>query len=221
MAYSDNTKQLEMLFGHTINTIVEGELFLSDMHAATNHDILKNFDITHVVNASNGIVENAFPDKYEYLNIDVEDDNEADITPHFEKVFDFLSSSASDGASRILFHCRLGVSRSATLLLAFMMKKYAMTLREAYDLAKGRRSKIQPSDTFTDALLRYESELFPQRESDISFKYITGYSSRPSSIHSKMSIKESFVEEASETNIAEDEMSKDKQSNDNTCCIVS
>lgn len=220
MSFSDHTKQLEMLYGSSINTVVEDSLYLSDMTAATNADILGKFNITHIVNASNGKVPNAFPEKYKYLNINVEDDNVEDITPHFQKVVDFLSST--NDAKRVLFHCRLGVSRSATLLIAYMMHQFAMTLREAYDLVKSRRAKVQPSEAFTDALLKYETEVFPERESEISFKYITGYSTRGSSMHSKASLmgKESISEGTETCGETEDEK-EEKESACCSCCSIS
>lgn len=125
----------------------------------------------------------------QYFNVNVEDNNEEDITPFFSQVFEFLTST-EDGDlkdKRVLIHCRVGVSRSATLLIALLMRQYAMTLREAFDLVKSRRPKIQPTDYFTDALIKYEQEIFPERESEISFKYMTGYSFRASSLHSKAS----------------------------------
>mmetsp|Transcript_9530 Transcript_9530/g.15865 ORF Transcript_9530/g.15865 Transcript_9530/m.15865 type:complete len:98 (+) Transcript_9530:2-295(+) len=97
-----------------------------------------------------------------------------------------------------------------------------MTLREAYDLVKSRRAKVQPSEAFTDALLKYETEVFPERESEISFKYITGYSMRQSSMHSKPSLmgKESIISEGTETR-DEAEEEKKESSRCCSCCSIS
>ena len=156
----------------------------------------------------------------QYLNVN---DNIADISPFFSEVHKFLKSTSDE--KRILFHCGLGVSRSATLLIAFMMRSYAMMLREAFDLVKSRRAKVQPTDVYTDALIKYESEIFPERESEINFKYMTGYTSRPSSMHSKASttsLKDDTVEEVEEGGGADKEKNnaegEDKDSEKSKCC---
>jgi hypothetical protein len=161
-----------------------------------------------------------------YLNVNVEDNNEEDISPYFAEVFEFLTCTDDEDEKRVLFHCRVGVSRSATLLIAFMMRQHAMTLREAYDLVKSRRARVQPTDAFTDALLKYETEVFPERESEISFKYMTGYTSRPNSMVSKNS-SSSLPEvsaSVSESIILEGEEDKDKEGGGAcscSCCSIS
>lgn len=114
----------------------------------------------------------------------------------------------------------LQVSRSATLLMAFMMKKYDMPLREVFDLVKSRRPKVQPTDLFTDLLMSYESEIFPERESEINFKYITGYTARPSSLHSTMSLKGDAIQEGEEPSDNKDtnDTEEKKESPDTGCC---
>ena len=71
----------------------------------------------------------------------------------------------------ILFHCRMGISRSSTLLIAYVMKWHNITLKEAYRLVKQKRPKINPSPVFSEALVRYENQLFP----DLSSSSMTAY----------------------------------------------
>ena len=138
-----------------------------------------------------------------------------EISHYFDRVHEYLNSDEEE--KRILFHCRMGVSRSATLLIAFLMKQHDMVLREAFDAVKNRRPKAQPSDIFTDALIKYESSLFPMRESSISFKYMTG---RPSSMSPKSlisAVRDSGVDEVTSA----EEVQKDRKNDNNcACCII-
>jgi protein-tyrosine phosphatase len=62
----------------------------------------------------------------------------------------------------ILFHCRMGISRSATLLIAYLINSKNMTLKEAYGLVKRKRAKICPTPMFADALVKYERMIHPE-----------------------------------------------------------
>ena len=70
------------------------------MTAATNLEILRRFKITHIVNASNNTVPNAFPDDFTYINVNVEDDDEDDISPHFDAFHEFLNLSTEVSSVR-------------------------------------------------------------------------------------------------------------------------
>lgn len=58
-----------------------------------------------------------------------------------------------------LFHCYAGVSRSATLSIAMLMKLFNLPAKDSYEIAKQGRPIINPNQGFVDALLRYEKTL--------------------------------------------------------------
>jgi len=64
--------------------------------------------------------------------------------------------------SIIQFH--LGVSRSATIVLAYLMKYHHNTLKEAFYFLIEKRPQIWPNEGFLLQLLRYETELTRSRE---------------------------------------------------------
>lgn len=49
---------------------------------------------------------------------------------------------------KVLVHCHRGVSRSATIVIMYLMRKFKLTLRDAYKLVKSRRDKIDPNAGF-------------------------------------------------------------------------
>ncbi|KAF7264751.1 hypothetical protein GWI33_022477 [Rhynchophorus ferrugineus] len=61
---------------------------------------------------------------------------------------------------RILVFCVAGVSRSATLCIAYLMKYHQLTLLEAFDHVKKIRPKIHPNCGFFQQLMDYEKSLF-------------------------------------------------------------
>jgi len=58
----------------------------------------------------------------------------------------------------------LGISRSATIVLAYLMKYHHNTLREAFYFLIEKRPQIWPNEGFLLQLLRYETELIRSRE---------------------------------------------------------
>ena len=52
-------------------------------------------------------------------------------------------------------HCFGGISRSATIVIAYMMKKEMMNLEEAFNYVKERRDIINPNDGFIKKLLDF------------------------------------------------------------------
>lgn len=55
---------------------------------------------------------------------------------------------------KILFHCRAGVSRSATLAIAFLCVAKNYRLSDAYDLTRSKRAIINPNKGFKNCLVK-------------------------------------------------------------------
>lgn len=56
-------------------------------------------------------------------------------------------------------HCQAGISRSATICLAYLMRTNRVKLDEAFEFVKQRRSIISPNFSFMGQLLRFESQV--------------------------------------------------------------
>ena len=61
---------------------------------------------------------------------------------------------------RTLVHCVAGVSRSASICIAYLMKYERMTLDQAYRHCKRRRPVVHPNVGFWRQLIDYERRLF-------------------------------------------------------------
>ena len=77
---------------------------------------------------------------------------EENISQFFEKAFQFIEKS-----DKVFVHCERGVCRSASLVIAYFMKKNKMTLEESFNFVKSKRSIIDPHGGFMKQLKNYVS----------------------------------------------------------------
>ncbi|KAG0266517.1 hypothetical protein BG011_002007 [Mortierella polycephala] len=80
------------------------------------------------------------------------------LQSEFPKAFEFIEEAKSLGG-KVLVHCQLGVSRSASLVIAYMMKTQQMKLTEAYDFVKARSGVISPNMSLMYQLSEFEKSL--------------------------------------------------------------
>jgi len=128
-----------------INKIQE-KLFLSDWKASSRLDILKELEITKVISLGNENEQKfyIFYEGIEYLKIIIDDSPEENISQYFEETNKFISEG------NVLVHCNKGISRSATIVIAFLMKK--MSYDKAFNLVKRKRHFIKPNAGFIKQL---------------------------------------------------------------------
>ena len=124
---------------------------------AVNLEILEHYKVTHILNLAS-FIENKYPDKIVYKKIRILDVPEMHIIPHFEEAFEFINKGMESGC--VLVHCNAGISRAATIVIAYLMKTRNMTLTQAYGLVKEKRPVISPNSGFQVQLETYEERLF-------------------------------------------------------------
>ena len=136
--------------------VVIPRLLLGNALAAKDLKALHCAGVTHVLNATSS-VPNHEPDAFKYLRIPVEDSNDADLTPHFDQASDFIAEALMEGGS-VLVHCQQGVSRSASLVLAYLMRERRWPLARARSHVDQCRW-IRPNEMFWEQLRRHECHL--------------------------------------------------------------
>ena len=123
------------------------------------HDInlLENHKVTHILNVTTMAMVD-FPDRFIYKHVSITDLPETNIVASFDECFLFIDSARqSEGC--VLVHCMAGVSRSATIVIAYLMKSEGMTFRAAFDHVKQRRPCICPNEGFQRQLKEFGEQL--------------------------------------------------------------
>ncbi|XP_017143354.1 dual specificity protein phosphatase 18 [Drosophila miranda] len=93
-----------------------------------------------------------------YLRVNAQDRSEVDLAKHFDEVADLIEEVRLNGGVSLI-HCVAGVSRSASLCLAYLIKHAGMSLREAYTHVQSIRPQVRPNSGFFQQLRRYEQQL--------------------------------------------------------------
>jgi len=80
------------------------------------------------------------------------------MSQHFRVASEFIERALAEGHS-VLVHCQQGISRSSTLLIAFLMHSRRMGLAEAYTLVRSARMVAKPKANFLRQLVKFGNEL--------------------------------------------------------------
>ncbi|XP_076358322.1 dual specificity protein phosphatase 3-like [Tachypleus tridentatus] len=140
-------------------------IFIGDERAARNKTYLKQFGITHVVNTAEGSgfgQVNTGRSYYhgtniQYLGMNVLDIPQACISDHFEEAVNFIDCALKNGG-KVLVHCLMGVSRSSTITIAYLMMRKGMTAEESLRTVRNIRD-VRPNVGFLHQLVELETKL--------------------------------------------------------------
>jgi protein-tyrosine phosphatase len=127
---------------------------------------LKGAGVTHVVSclAEDDRSQTAFLGQhFDHLFLGVRDGMHEDIAGTFSQLFDFATAAtASDAKAKLFVHCEVGVSRSATLAIALLMKTEGLSFFDALREVRSKRFQVLPNIGFASQLQRLEHELQPR-----------------------------------------------------------
>ncbi|PRQ16875.1 putative phosphoric monoester hydrolase [Rosa chinensis] len=140
---------------------ITSSLFIGGALAARSVYTLQRLGITHILClCSNeiGQSDSQFPDLFEYKNFSICDSEDFNISNIFDEAVEFIDRVEETGG-KVLVHCFEGKSRSATLVLAYLMLRKNSTLLEAWNSLKQVHRRAQPNDGFAKILLNLDKKL--------------------------------------------------------------
>lgn len=131
-------------------------LYLSNARAAADRSVLTRLGITHILTIeTRKLPKSTFNDmNISTLFIRAYDLPETHLISYFPMANAFIEEGLKKG--NVLVHCHFGVSRSATLIIAYLMEKYKMTFEQAFVYVRQRRKFINPNSGFVAQLREYQ-----------------------------------------------------------------
>ncbi|CAB1325323.1 unnamed protein product [Coregonus sp. 'balchen'] len=103
-------------------------------------------------------IDNFFPESFSYMNIRVYDVEATDLLSHWKNTYTFINTARQSGQA-VLVHCKMGVSRSGSTVVAYAMKQQRWSLEVALSYVRDRRPIVQPNEGFMKQLHTYSGIL--------------------------------------------------------------
>lgn len=127
-------------------------VFLGNIDGAKNRVELHRLGITNIL-AVGYYLNEFFPKEFKYKTIEIEDNINENIIFHFVTCIEFI-----DKSEKCFVHCRAGTSRSAAVVIAYIMVKYKKKYFTARKFVEDKR-RIQPNESFVQQLKNFEEIL--------------------------------------------------------------
>lgn len=147
------------------NELLRGRLWIGDCISSEEPFLLKH-QITHVVSLNDPGIR--VPLYYEgrgivYHRIRVEDNPNANIKQYFDEacrfIHDAFTGQKEGDVCNVLVHCQAGVSRSAIICMAYLIKYHGLSFMGAYGVVKAAREIICPNTGFLEQLMEWEKNM--------------------------------------------------------------
>ena len=129
-------------------------LFLGCYRNACNKEEIKDLKINYVLNCAFECME-SFSNNIKYCHLKLSDMPSFRIIPFFERATSFINQAHKSGGV-ILVHCQLGISRSTSCVIAYMIKYMGYTAMSALDFIRKKRPQVMPNFGFIQQLMNYE-----------------------------------------------------------------
>ena len=125
-------------------------IYLSGFMIASNKEELKKHNIKSIIYCTKNL-DNYFPNDFIYTNIPIDDTFDQHIEQYFDKTYKIIENSVNKN-EKILVHCHAGISRSATIVIAYLMRKNKWSRDQALNFVKLKRIIVNPNIDFMKAL---------------------------------------------------------------------
>lgn len=143
-----------------VHRILGGIYILSIEPINAGVDLRKEFQISSVISVVDGAVPEYLSHDYQYLQIDITDEETVNILEHLPEALQFIDTALFSGSEEeskkhlgsVLIHCAQGQSRSVTVVLAYLMYKYKLSIKQAMHAVKRKVPGAQPNVGFVEQL---------------------------------------------------------------------
>ena len=127
---SQNNSSISFYLG--IDKITDN-LYLGNKEAQKRKKILQMLKITHILVMGEEL-EIYHPNDFIYKQINIPDDSNEDISKYFEECNKFIN----DADGKVFVHCWAGISRSASIVIAYLMKKEGKGFEETTKFVRSK-----------------------------------------------------------------------------------
>ena len=155
----DRKKIINDYYSKHLSEILPNFMYLCSYNAAKNLELLKENKITHIINCAADFCNNVFPNDFTYLSFNLKDHVMEDIECLFYECITFIENVKNKNG-RVLIHCIQGISRSVSIVLAYLIYKEKYTYDIAFNHVQQIREISSPNFGFSIQLQNFYLRLY-------------------------------------------------------------
>ncbi|KAG0643747.1 protein-tyrosine phosphatase-like protein [Tuber brumale] len=130
-------------------------LYLGDCKAILDPITLLSSGVTHVLSLRQSPVYMRHQVNVKHCQIFIDDTEDTWLLDSLNAAMDYIERAMESGGI-VLVHCQEGRSRSASVVIAFLMKHFRVSFEEAWGYVRRRRPVAGPNPGFVDQLKIWE-----------------------------------------------------------------
>ena len=167
---SERKKIISDYYSKHLSEIIPEFLYVSSYNATKNLELLERNKITHIINCAADFCENVFEqeNKFTYLSFYLKDHVLENIECIFYECIKFIENVKEKGG-RVLVHCIQGISRSVSIVIAYIIFTKKLSYDKAFNLVQTKREISSPNFGFSIQLQNFYSRLY---DDPAKYRYI-------------------------------------------------
>jgi len=159
-SYATRSMSMPAPSGPPTPTQIIPRVYMSDLATAEAPGTLAAFGITHVLSVMPGSVHLPPNRGVCRLQIPIQDLPFEELAAHLAQTTQFISEALQDPRCSVLVHCTQGVSRSASVVSAYLIASRRWTVRQAVEYVKSKHRSASPNPGFVGQLQEYYDQLW-------------------------------------------------------------
>ncbi|XP_076595297.1 protein phosphatase Slingshot homolog 3 [Chaetodon auriga] len=188
-------------------------LYLGSEWNAANFEELQKNNVGYILNVTREI-DNFFPESFTYMNIRVYDVESSDLLSHWTDTYNFINTARESGQA-VLVHCKMGISRSGSTVIAYAMKQQHWPLDMALAYVRDRRSIVKPNEGFMKQLQTYNGILNASQQRHSALWRRKSRDQRQKSVNKEEGGEEGKLDEEEDEEEEEDDEELDDEDEEN------
>jgi len=133
-------------------------LYLGSEWNAMHREGLKELNVTHILNVTIEI-DNFYPKEFQYERVGLLDLPSSDLLSYWHSTCKFIKK-VKDYGGVCLVHCKMGISRSVSTVVAYLIKENKWSKEQAMNYVKSCRPIANPNEGFMKQLDEWEGMIF-------------------------------------------------------------
>jgi atypical dual specificity phosphatase len=159
MIHSNSPSPMNM--SDTNPSKIYDNLYLGEVFHSSDEKFIKEKNIKHILTLLEYPCELSVHPDYQYIkfkHINIGDKLSTNISDYFTECIEFIKQAHEKGDT-VYVHCAMGISRSVSIVIAYIMEEKNMKFEEAFSYVKTCRPQAEPNMAFTCQLMQFEKQL--------------------------------------------------------------